>query len=214
MIIAIDGPAASGKSVTAKNVAKKLNFLHLNTGSMYRAVTLYFINLDVDINNEAEINSALKNISILFDFKDLNKILLNGKDVTEFIRNSLVDSKVSQVSALKSVRKKMVMQQREIAYNNDIVMEGRDIGSYVFPNADYKFYLTADVRVRAKRRYEEKKIKHIDFNDVLFDLKQRDAFDKNRKFSPLIVSEDAIIIDTSTLNIDEQVDKIVKIINK
>ena len=214
MIIAIDGPAASGKSVTAKNVAKKLNFLHLNTGSMYRAVTLYFINLDVDINNEAEINSALKNISILFDFKDLNKILLNGKDVTEFIRNSLVDSTVSQVSALKSVRKKMVMQQREIAYNNDIVMEGRDIGSYVFPNADYKFYLTADVRVRAKRRYEEKKIKHIDFNDVLFDLKQRDAFDKNRKFSPLIVSEDAIIIDTSTLNIDEQVDKIVKIINK
>ena len=214
MIIAIDGPAASGKSVTAKNVAKKLNFLHLNTGSMYRAVTLYFINLGVDINNEAEIISALKNMSILFDVKDLNKILLNGKDVTEFIRNSLVDSTVSQVSALKSVRKKMVMQQREIAYNNDIVMEGRDIGSYVFPNADYKFYLTADVRVRAKRRYEEKKIKHIDFNDVLFDLKQRDAFDKNRKFSPLIVSEDAIIIDTSTLNIDEQVDKIVKIINK
>ena len=214
MIIAIDGPAASGKSVTAKKVANKLNYLHLNTGSMYRAVTLHFINLDVDINDEVEILFALKKMSILFDSENLNKILLNGKDVSKVIRNSLIDSKVSQVSAIRSVREKLVVQQREIADNNDIVMEGRDIGSYVFPNADYKFYLTADIKVRAQRRYKEKKLKAVSLNDILFDLKQRDRYDKNRKFSPLIIPDDAIVIDTSDLNITEQVDKIVKIINK
>ena len=214
MIIAIDGPAASGKSVTAKKVANKLNYLHLNTGSMYRAVTLHFINLDVDINDEVEILFALKKMSILFDSENLNKILLNGKDVSKVIRNSLIDSKVSQVSAIRSVREKLVVQQREIADNNDIVMEGRDIGSYVFPNADYKFYLTADIKVRAQRRYQEKKLKDVDFNEILLDLKQRDKYDANRKYSPLIISDDAIVIDTSDLNITEQVDKIVQIINK
>ena len=214
MIIAIDGPAASGKSVTAKKVADKLDFLHLNTGLMYRAVTLHFINSGVNINNETDILSGLKKMSILFDSMDSNKILLNGQDVSKIIRNKLIDSKVSEVSAIRSVREKLVVQQREIAKNNDIVIEGRDIGSYVFPNADFKFFLTADINVRAKRRYEQKKIKDVSLNNVLFDLKQRDKYDKNRKYSPLVISDDAIVIDTSDLNIEEQVNKIVKIINK
>ena len=214
MIIAIDGPAASGKSVTAKKVADKLDFLHLNTGLMYRAVTLHFINSGVNINNKTDILSGLKKMSILFDSMDSNKILLNGQDVSKIIRNKLIDSKVSEVSAIRSVREKLVVQQREIAKNNDIVIEGRDIGSYVFPNADFKFFLTADINVRAKRRYEQKKIKDVSLNNVLFDLKQRDKYDKNRKYSPLVISDDAIIIDTSDLNIEEQVNKIVKIINK
>ena len=214
MIIAIDGPAASGKSVTAKKVADKLDFLHLNTGLMYRAVTLHFINSGVNINNETDILSGLKKMSILFDSMESNKILLNGQDVSKIIRNKLIDSKVSEVSAIRSVREKLVVQQREIAKNNDIVIEGRDIGSYVFPNADFKFFLTADINVRAKRRYEQKKIKDVSLNNVLFDLKQRDKYDKNRKYSPLVIPDDAIVIDTSDLNIEEQVNKIVKIINK
>ena len=214
MIIAIDGPAASGKSITAKKVAKKLDFLHLNTGSMYRAVTLHFLNLNVNLNNESEIITALDKICISFDSMNANKILLNEENVSGLIRTDLVNAKVSLVSAIKSVREKLVIQQRELALDNNVVMEGRDIGSYVFPNAQYKFYLTADVEIRAKRRYEENKLSHVDFKKVLFDLKKRDKIDKSRKYSPLVISDEAIIIDTTLLSIDEQVEKIIKIINK
>ena len=214
MIIAIDGPAASGKSVTAKKVAKKLNFLHLNTGLMYRALTLHLINLDVDINNENNILVALDKIKITFDPMDSDKILLNNEDVSLSIRSNQVDLNVSKVSAIKLVRQRLVDQQRKIADNNNIVIEGRDIGTHVFPNADYKFFLTADILVRAQRRYNDNNSVDTNLDDILNDLKQRDKLDENRKHSPLRISDDAIVIDTSNLNIKDQVNRIVNIINK
>ena len=213
MIIAIDGPAASGKSVTAKKVAEELGFMHLNTGSMYRALTLHFIELDVDIKNEEDILEALDSFEIRFDSGDPNKIFLSDKDVSLSIRSSHIDLKVSKISAVKMVREKLVDHQRQIANNNNIVIEGRDIGTYVFPKAEYKFFLTADIKVRAKRRYEDISTISNNLDQILNDLKKRDEYDKNRKHSPLTKADDAIVIDTSQIDIKEQVKRIINIIN-
>jgi len=213
MIIAIDGPAASGKSVTAKKVAEELGFMHLNTGSMYRALTLHFLELNVDINNEKDILKALDSIEIRFDSEDPNKIFLNDKDVTLNIRSNSVDLNVSKVSAVRSVRQKLVEQQRKIANNINIVIEGRDIGTHVFPMAQFKFFLIADIEVRAKRRYEDVSDINKNFNQILNDLIKRDEYDRNRSYSPLTKADDAIVIDTSKIDIKEQVTRIVNIIN-
>jgi len=213
MIIAIDGPAASGKSVTAKKVAEELGFMHLNTGSMYRALTLHFIELDVDIKNEEDILEALDSFEIRFDSGDPNKIFLSDKDVSLSIRSSHIDLKVSKISAVKMVREKLVYHQRKIANNNNIVIEGRDIGTYVFPKAEFKFFLTADIKVRAKRRYEDISTISNNLDQILNDLKKRDEYDKNRKHSPLTKADDAIVIDTSQIDIKEQVKRIINIIN-
>ena len=213
MIIAIDGPAASGKSVTAKKVAEELGFMHLNTGSMYRALTLYFLELNVDINNEKDILKALDSIEIRFDSEDPNKIFLNDKDVTLNIRSNSVDLNVSKVSAVRLVRQKLVEQQRKIANNINIVIEGRDIGTHVFPMAQFKFFLIADIEVRAKRRYEDVSDINKNFNQILNDLIKRDEYDRNRSYSPLTKADDAIVIDTSRIDLKEQVTRIVNIIN-
>ena len=213
MIIAIDGPAASGKSVTAKKVAEELGFMHLNTGSMYRALTLHFLELNVDINNEKDILKALDSIEIRFDSEDPNKIFLNDKDVTLNIRSNSVDLNVSKVSAVRSVRQKLVEQQRKIANNINIVIEGRDIGTHVFPMAQFKFFLIADIEVRAKRRYEDVSDINKNFDQILNDLIKRDKYDRNRSYSPLTKADDAIVIDTSKIDIKEQVTRIVNIIN-
>ena len=217
MIIAIDGPAASGKSTTAIGVAKCLGITYLDTGAMYRAVTFGLIENDIKFEDSPELDNYLKQIKLkLSETKSGVMLKLDGRNISEEIRSSMVTENVSEVSALKNVRHAMVLIQRKIAKKNDCILEGRDIGTVVFPNADFKFFLIADEKVRAKRRQNDlKKIgeqKSID--NVTRDIIKRDYKDSNRKHSPLIRSENAIIIDTSNLGINKVIDKIVNIVNK
>ena len=217
MIIAIDGPAASGKSTTAIGVAKRLGITYLDTGAMYRAVTFGLIENDIKFEDSSELDNYLKQIKLkLSETKSGIILKLDGRNISEEIRSSMVTENVSEVSALKNVRHAMVLIQRKIAKKNDCILEGRDIGTVVFPNADFKFFLIADEKVRAKRRQNDlKKIgeqKSID--NVTRDIIKRDYKDSNRKHSPLIRSENAIIIDTSNLGINKVIDKIVNIVNK
>ena len=214
MIIAIDGPSASGKSTTAKGVAERLGIIHLDTGAMYRAVTLGIIEHGIDLDDHERICKFLEELEINFD--SLNDIWANGHNVTVKIRTTEVSSNVSAVSAISQVREKMVAIQRAIAEGSGCVLEGRDIGTVVFPNADYKFFLVADLEIRAKRRSVElEKIgENILLSEITSDIKNRDQLDSSRDISPLIQAEDAITINTSELTIDEQIEKIVEIINK
>ena len=213
MIIAIDGPSASGKSTTAKGVAKVFGILHLDTGAMYRAITLEYLKyLDISYDSQDFID-LVKEIEINFN-RD-NQITLNGLCVEQDIRKQDVTSKVSEVSSISIVRKKMVEKQREIARNIDCVIEGRDIGSVVFPNAEFKFYLDAKAEIRAARRLKEltNQDKSVTLDDLITQIKRRDFLDTNRKISPLIRTKEAIVIDTSSMDVDEQIEQIVKIIN-
>lgn len=211
-IISLDGPSGAGKSTVAKLVAKKLGYKYLDTGAMYRAVTLFFLNKNVNIQNDNEIISAISDLKISFD--NNNKIYLNDVDVSEEIRSIKVVNMVSKVSSIRAVRKSMVSLQRAIAENDNYVVDGRDIGSVVFPLAKYKFYIDASVEIRAKRRYEEEiqKGKDITFEEVIDSIKKRDEFDSNREDSPLVVPKDAIIIDTTNMTIDEVVQKITDVV--
>ncbi len=217
MIIAIDGPAASGKSTTAIGVAKRLGITYLDTGAMYRAVTFGLIKNDIKFEDSSELDNYLKQIKLrLSETKSGVIINLDGRNISKEIRSSKVTENVSEVSALKNVRDSMVLIQRKMAKKNDCILEGRDIGTVVFPNADFKFFLIADEKVRAKRRQNDlKKMgeqKSID--NVTRDIINRDHKDSTRKHSPLIKSENAIIIDTSNLGINKVIDKIVNIVNK
>ena len=212
MIIAIDGPAASGKSTTAKLVAKKLKITYLDTGAMYRAVTLQLLRSKIDFVDIDKVSAILDDLIIdMFDHKGVNIVKINDEDVTGEIRSSNVTKYVSEVSALLSVRESMVVMQREIGHKTDCVIEGRDIGTIVFPNADYKFFMVADIKMRAKRRLKEMKqfgiVKSV--KEVISELESRDQKDSSRDNSPLRKAKDAIEIDTSNLSIDEQVDKII-----
>ena len=213
MIIAIDGPSASGKSTTAKGVAKVFGILHLDTGAMYRAITLEYLKYQNISYDSQDFFDLVKNIDINFN-RD-NQITLNGLCVEQDIRKQDVTSKVSQVSSISIVRKKMVEKQREIARNIDCVIEGRDIGSVVFPNAEFKFYLDAKAEIRAARRLKEltNQDKSVTLDDLITQIKRRDFLDTNRKISPLIRTKEATIIDTSSMSVDEQIEQIVKIIN-
>ena len=208
MIIAIDGPAATGKSTSAKLVSKKLGFTYLDTGAMYRCVTLLVLRNNVEINNQDHLASLLKNFQL--DIKKNGKdhlFLLDGEDVSKDIRSSDVTDNVSAVSALPVVRKKLVSIQRKIADNQDSVVEGRDIGTVVFPNADVKFFIVADTLVRAKRRQLDLKRlgekKTID--SLIKEIRDRDNYDSQRKISPLTKAIDAIEVNTTNTTIDEQV---------
>ena len=217
MIIAIDGPAASGKSTTAIGVAKRLGITYLDTGAMYRAVTFGLIENDIKFEDSSELDNYLKQIKLRLSETKSGVILnLDGRNISKEIRSSKVTENVSEVSALKNVRDSMVLIQRKMAKKNDCILEGRDIGTVVFPNADFKFFLIADEIVRAKRRQNDlKKMgeqKSID--NVTRDIIKRDHKDSTRKHSPLIKSENAIIIDTSNLGINKVIDKIVNIVNK
>lgn len=202
-IITIDGPSGAGKSTVAKLIADKLGFKYLDTGAMYRAVTLYIIENQVDIKNEEEVINALNKLNIGFDSN--YRVYLDSQDITEDIRKEKVVKFVSEVSAISSVRRKMVDLQRDIAKEGNYILDGRDAGSVVFPNADYKFYLEASLEERAKRRYKEELSKEVDisFEAVKESIKKRDKYDSNRKDSPLVVPENAIIIDTTNMTIDE-----------
>ncbi len=216
MIIAIDGPAASGKSTAAIGVAKCLGITYLDTGAMYRAVTFGLIEHNIEFENSTIIENFLEKIDIKFSESSSGILLkLNGRDITREIRSEIVTKNASEVSALKSVRKSMVLIQRKMAEVGDCVLEGRDIGTVVFPNADFKFFLIADEKSRAYRRLEDLKAigEQSSVEKVMSDLMNRDHKDSTRMHSPLKKSEDAIIIDTSDLGINEVIDKIVNIVN-
>ena len=213
MIIAIDGPSASGKSTTAKGVAEKLGITHLDTGAMYRTVTWGLKKAAIHPSDDEKVRDFLKNLEIYFDAS--NHIWLNGKDVSVEIRTGDISSRVSVVSAIPEVREKMVKIQRQIAGKKDCVLEGRDIGTVVFPDAEYKFFLVADTEIRAKRRLLdlERIGESSTLSELIDDIERRDAFDSSRDHSPLLQAEDAIPIDTSHLTINEQINKIVNLIN-
>jgi len=213
MIIAIDGPAATGKSSTAKAVAEKLGFMYLDTGAMYRAVTLAVLEKDISLTNEYTLESFLTSLdlNILYIEKTL-MIELDQLDVTDRIRDPEVTAKVSEVSALPAVRKTMVKFQRKLASGKDCIVEGRDIGTVVFPNADLKFYMIADASIRAERRKKDLLTlgKNKDISELETEIKNRDRKDSTRVHSPLSKAEDSIIIDTSHLDFHEQVNIIVE----
>tara|TARA_Y100001970_G_C13815632_1_gene642234 strand:- start:1 stop:663 length:663 start_codon:yes stop_codon:yes gene_type:complete len=217
MIIAIDGPAASGKSTAAIGVAKRMGITYLDTGAMYRAVTFGLIEKNIEFENSIILENFLRDIDIKISQNKSGILLsLNGRDITKEIRSTIVTKNASEVSALKSVRKSMVSIQRKMAELDDCILEGRDIGTVVFPNADFKFFLIADEKARAKRRLNDlKSIGEQDsIENVMKDLISRDYKDSTRVHSPLKKSNDAIIIDTSSLGINEVIDKIVNIVNQ
>ena len=216
MIIAIDGPAGSGKSTTSRLVAKQLRISYLNTGSMYRAVTLYFLNNNYSLEKN-NILDVIKNIDIdVSDSVERESIILNGIDVTSKLRTLKVSTLVSKISSNNLIREKMVEIQRRISEDKSIVIDGRDIGTVVFPDADYKFFITASIEERAKRRFEElqSKNKSVNLESVMEEIRDRDYLDSTRELSPLKKANDAILIDTTHLDIDEQVNLILERINK
>ena len=208
MIIAIDGPAATGKSTTAKALAKRLGFTYLDTGAMYRAITLLILQKKVQIGENFALISLLKKFDLKIQQHEKQiLVILNGEDVSNEIRRLDVTKYVSEVSALPAVRKSLVKIQRKIAKDQNCVVEGRDIGTIVFPDAEVKFYVVADYDVRAKRRLLDfKKLGEEKSIDELFEeLKNRDKYDSEREHSPLLKANDAIEVDTTNLTIEEHV---------
>ena len=214
MIIAIDGPSASGKSTSAKLIANKLGVTHIDTGAMYRAVTYHIYDNNIDIHDDVVIKDYLRDLEIKFNLS--NEIFLNGVNLSNEIRNVNVSSKVSGVSAVLAIREKMVQIQRKIGSSNDCVLEGRDIGTVVFPNADFKFFLDADIKTRAKRRLSEYESlgERYSLDKIISSIKKRDEMDSNREHSPLKRAHESILIDTSNLTIKDQVNKILGIIKE
>ena len=218
MVITIDGPAGAGKTTTAKKLASKLGYQYLDTGAMYRAVTYFFGQHSTDITSEDQVKKMLDILNLELDFtsNDSITVLLDGKDISLLIRSKAVTDAVSKVSALQSVREKMVKMQKDTAKNGNFVIEGRDIGTVVFPDVKYKFFLIADYDTRAKRRFKDfKRVnEELNVNKIKQDLIDRDQYDSSRKLSPLKQAKDAIVIDTSNCTIDDQVNQIYKHIER
>lgn len=215
IIIAIDGHSACGKSTLAKALGSTLNYKYISTGDMYRAVTLYFLKNNIQIENINEVEKALAKIAISFERKNnQNRLILNEKDVQSQLQNHDVADHVSPVSAIPAVREKLVAAQREIGEEKGIILDGRDIGTVVFPNAELKIFLTADAKERAKRRYLELKNKgqDVDLSSILANVEKRDYIDSNRKHSPLKQADDAVIIDNTNLTPNEQLEMIVALV--
>lgn len=211
MNIGIDGPAGSGKTTAARLLAKKLGIFYLDTGATYRALTLKVLNEKVDLSDTIALENLAENLDLRIDG---NKVYLEGQDVSNQIRVPLIDKNISVIVSYPQVRKVMVKLQRKITEQGDFVIEGRDITTVAFPDAKYKFYLDADPKIRAQRRFKELAEKGLDvnFDDIEKDLIRRDLSDKNRKVSPLKISDDAIVIDTTGLSIEQTVDGIIKCI--
>lgn len=214
IIIAIDGYSACGKSTTAKEVAKILGYRYVDSGAMYRAVTLYFLDNHVSLTNPKEINRALMQITLSFHVNGhgATELFMNGVNVEKSIRKMRISENVSPVSTIKEVRHAMVAQQRKFGKDKSIVMDGRDIGTVVFPDAELKLFLTADIQERAYRRQQEllEKDKLVDLDTIMANLTERDRIDSTRKESPLVKAEDAAELDTTHVTIDEQVDEVVR----
>ena len=207
LIIAIDGPAGSGKSTVAKILAKKLKVPYVDTGAMYRAATLGAMNAGIDFNKTGDLVIAAKKAKITFKGK---RVFLNGREVTKEIRTPELTKNVFYIAQEPLIRREMVKKQRAMGKKSGAVMEGRDIGTMVFPDADFKFFLEADPKVRARRRYRElvQTGKRVRYSEVLKDLIRRDKSDKTRQEGPLRAAQDAFLIDTTSLTIDEVVDRI------
>ncbi len=216
LIIAIDGPAASGKSTTARLVAEKLGYLYIDTGAMYRALTLEIINQRIDINDADLVVRVAEKVEVILISGDKGpRTLLNGRDVSEEIRLPRISRVISKISAYKGVREIMKVKQRELARKGGIVMDGRDIGSVVLPDADVKIFMEASIDERTRRRAKELSDKKIDVDveRVREEIVQRDTIDATRDVAPLKPAKDASIVDTSNLSINDQVNKVMDIIN-
>lgn len=210
--IAIDGPAGAGKSTIAKTIAKKLEFIYVDTGAMYRAMALYFIRHEIDPKDEEAINKACPDIHVSINYEDgVQQVLLNGENVNGLIRTEEVGNMASKTSAYKMVRATLLDLQRDLAKTANILMDGRDIGTNVLSNADLKIYLTASSKVRAERRYKELVEKGVeaDFDKIEEDIIIRDRQDMEREIAPLKQAEDAVLVDSSDMTIEEVVDAIV-----
>ena len=212
IVIAIDGWSSCGKSTMARQLARKLNYIFIDSGAMYRAITLYFLRNEVDTQDEAQIENALLNINLSFQFNPVNgnnEIWLNGENVDALIREIKVAEKVSEVAALRQVREFAVAQQRVIGQAKGIVMDGRDIGSVVFPDAELKIFMTADPEIRVQRRLKELQVKNpnITIDEVRANLASRDHIDSTRAISPLRKPEDAVVLDNSFLTPEQQLER-------
>ena len=217
IVIALDGPSGSGKSTIAKILSNRLNILYLDTGAMYRATALKAIKMNIDTFDEKGVETFINDINLEIKYIDgTQHTFLDGEDVSQKIREPHVSMAASNISSLKNVRLKMVDMQRKIAGNMSCVLDGRDIGSYVLPNADFKFYISATSKVRATRRQLELKAKgfDVDFDELLKEIEQRDYNDMNRDFAPLKQAEDAIYVDTSDMTIDEVINTVMEYIEK
>lgn len=215
--VAIDGPAAAGKSTVAKIVAEKLSCIYIDTGAMYRAITWKALKNDVNVNEEAALVKLLETtIMELKQGRDGQLVFIDGQDVTTAIRSNEVTNAVSYVAKHPLIRKEMVRRQQLLAKEKDVVMDGRDIGTHVLPDAEVKIFLVASVEERAKRRYEENKRKgiHTEFNELKKEIEQRDELDSKREISPLIKAEDAVEIDTTSLTIEEVAERILEEVRK
>ena len=215
--IAIDGPAGAGKSTIAKMAAKKLDFLYVDTGAMYRAMALYFLRREIDAKDEKKIAEACEHINVTIAYQEgEQQVLLNGENVNAFIRTEEVSMMTSNTSKYPAVREKLLYLQRELAAANNVIMDGRDIGTCVLPDAELKIYLTASASERAKRRYLEQKERGVesDLAQIERDIIARDEQDMNREIAPLKQAEDAIYLDTSDMTIEEVVTKIVSLVQK
>ena len=213
----IDGPAGAGKSTIAKMAAKKLDFIYVDTGAMYRAMALYFLRREIDAKDEKKIAEACEHINVTIAYQEgEQQVLLNGENVNAFIRTEEVSMMTSNTSKYPAVREKLLYLQRELAAANNVIMDGRDIGTCVLPDAELKIYLTASASERAKRRYLEQKERGVesDLAQIERDIIARDEQDMNREIAPLKQAEDAIYLDTSDMTIEEVVTKIVSLVQK
>ncbi len=209
--VAIDGPAGAGKSTVAKLVADRLQIDYLDTGAMYRAVTYFALTQDLDVHDEKALEALMAAMDMNVSITDgKTVIILNGKDITGYLRQPGINAKVSYIATSPAVRRKLVCLQRQLGEQGGIIMDGRDIGSNVLTRAPYKFFLTADLRERARRRYLEFKENNIEstLEDVEKEIAKRDEIDKNRKANPLVIPTDGLIVDTTNMSIDEVVDYI------
>ena len=217
MNIAIDGPSGAGKSTVAKELAKRLDITYLDTGAMYRTVALKSLLIGVDVADVKGVEAMLPTVNLDIKYIDgVQHVYLDGKDVSKEIREHRMSKAASDISRIPAVRLKLVEMQRALAAKYDCVLDGRDITSYVLPNAEYKFFITASPEVRAKRRYDELAAKGetIDFSELLEDIKKRDYNDSHRDFAPLTQTEDSVYIDTSDMTIDEVIDKVLSYIKR
>ena len=215
--VAIDGPAGAGKSTIAKELAKELGYIYVDTGAMYRAIALYLLRNGVKAEENDRISALCKEANVTIQYADGKQIvLLNGEDVNPYIRTEEVGSMASSSSTNPDVRKQLLGLQRELASNNDVIMDGRDIGTNILPNAQAKIYLTASIEVRAKRRFDELKAKGVDcdYEEIKKEIAIRDERDMNREIAPLKQAEDAVLLDTSNMSIDEVKEAMIKIVKE
>ena len=212
--IAIDGPAGAGKSTIAKRVAKELGYIYVDTGAMYRALAIHFLKLGLKPEDTEHIKDACESAEVVLQYENgVQQVYLNGENVTGILRKEEVGNMASVSSAIMEVRAKLLQLQRDLAEAKDVVMDGRDIGTHILPNADVKVYLTASVEERARRRYVELQEKGVSCNleEIAHDIEERDTRDMNREIAPLRQAEDAIFVDSSDMTIDEVVQRIINL---